>query len=214
MTKRTGKPLVVGLTGGIGSGKTAVSDRLAGLGAAIVDTDVIARELTGPGGAAIQSLRDAFGAAFIAADGSLDRTRMRDTVFADPAAKARLEGVLHPMIRSETQRRVEAAGAAPYVVLVVPLLVESGDYRRRVDHVVVVDCPVELQIERTMRRSALSRESVERILRNQASREQRLAAADDVISNAGPIAQLDEAVRALHERLQRRAAARASGIGP
>lgn len=196
---------VVGLTGGIGSGKTAVSDRLAALGAAVVDTDVIARDLTAPGGAAIPALRESFGDAFIAADGSLDRARMREAVFADASAKARLESVLHPRIRHESQRLVAETGVVPYVILVVPLLVERGDYRKRVDHVVVVDCPEATQVERAMRRSALSREAVERIMRAQASREARLAAADDVIENTGTLADLDIAVRELHARLVRRA---------
>ncbi len=192
-------PCVIGLTGGIGSGKSAAADLFASLGAAVVDTDVIAHELTRPGGAAIPEVRRLFGDACIAADGSMDRKKVRDLVFSDPSAKARLEGLLHPMIRAESQRRI-AAAAAPYVVHVVPLLVESPDYRNRVRRVVVVDCTEAVQVERVMRRSGLSDGEVRRIIAAQVSRATRLAAADDVIDNSGPLAALEPQVRALHGR--------------
>ena len=195
------KPFIVGLTGGIGSGKSAVADLLAKLGAAIVDTDAIAHELTRPGGAAIPQVRAIFGNDCIAADGAMDRRKVRELVFADPAAKKRLEGFLHPMIRAESERRIAAsAGRAPYVVHVVPLLVESSDYRRRVDRVLVVDCDEALQVERVRQRSGLAEEEVRRIIAAQAPSAERLAAADDVIDNNGPFAALSPQVGALHER--------------
>jgi dephospho-CoA kinase len=190
---------VVIITGGIGSGKTAVSDMLQARGAAIVDTDVISRSLTAPGGAAMPALVARFGADIAAADGGLDRARMRALAFADPEAKRSLESILHPMIRLEAFRQVEAARAA-YVVLVVPLLVESNAYRDIADRVLVVDCPEALQIERTMRRSGLAREQVERIVQAQAPRAARLALADDVVVNDADLAALTAAVERLHAR--------------
>ena len=189
---------VVGLTGGIGSGKSAVSDEFAALGATVVDTDVIARELTEKGGAALAEVERIFGRDFIAA-GAMDRKRMRDHVFADPAAKRALEGLLHPMIRAESARR-SAAATGPYVIHVVPLLVESPDYRQRVDRVLVVDCPEETQAERVRARSGLSADEVRAIMRSQASRAERLAAADDVIDNSGPRDALRKQVAALHQK--------------
>ena len=189
---------VVGLTGGIGSGKSAVSEQFAALGAAVVDTDVIARELTDKGGAAVAEVERIFGKDFIA-DGAMDRKRMRERVFADPAAKRALEGLLHPMIRAESARRSVAA-SGPYVIHVVPLLIESPDYRRRVDRVLVVDCPEETQVERVRARSGLSADEVRAIMRSQASRAERLAAADDVIDNSGPRDALRKQVAALHQK--------------
>ncbi|MDT3737709.1 MAG: dephospho-CoA kinase [Denitratisoma sp.] len=190
---------LVGLTGGIGSGKSAAASLFEALGAAVVDTDVIAHELTAPGGAAIESIRCAFGDKVIDARGALDRAVMRLKVFADASAKARLEAILHPLIRAEADRR-SAAARAPYVVLVVPLLVESGGYRSRVRRVVVVDCPEEVQVARVMSRSGLSAEEARAIMAAQVSREQRLAVADDVIDNGGDLAALRPQVEALHRR--------------
>jgi dephospho-CoA kinase len=190
---------LVGLTGGIGSGKSAASSLFESLGAAVVDTDVIAHELTAPGGAAIESIRNAFGDEVIDARGALDRAAVRRKVFADASAKARLEAILHPMIRAEADRR-SAAARAPYVVLVVPLLVESGGYRSRVRRVAVVDCPEEVQVARVMTRSGLSAEEARAIMAAQISREQRLAVADDVIDNGGDLAALRPQVEALHRR--------------
>jgi dephospho-CoA kinase len=192
-------PYVVGLTGGIGSGKSAAADEFARLGATVVDTDAIAHELTRAGGAAIPGIREIFGDDAIDADGAMDRKKVRGRVFADPAAKARLEGLLHPMIRAESQRRVEAAGGA-YALLVVPLLVESGTYRSRVQRVVVVDCAEELQVSRVRARSSLTEDEVRRIMATQVSRAQRLAAADDVINNSDTLAALHQQVCALHDR--------------
>ncbi|AKU10475.1 dephospho-CoA kinase [Azoarcus sp. CIB] len=192
-------PYIVGLTGGIGSGKSAAADRFAELGAAIVDTDAIAHALTGPGGQAIPAIRAAFGDAVITPDGALDRKAMRDRAFADPNERRRLEAILHPAIGAESARQVSAA-RAPYVVLVVPLLVESGKYRERCDSLCVVDCPVEVQIARVMTRSHLPEEQVRAIMATQASREQRLAAADEVIDNGSDLATLITQVDRLHEK--------------
>ncbi len=193
------RPFVVGLTGGIGSGKSAAADAFAALGATVVDTDAIAHALTAPAGAAIEAIRTGFGAEFIDAGGAMDRRRMRDLVFADPEAKRRLEALLHPMIRAESARQV-AAASGPYAVLVVPLLVESAGYRERVRRVLVVDCPEALQIARVMQRSNLPGDQVRRIIAAQAKRENRLAVADDVIDNSGSIDALQQQVRELHSR--------------
>ena len=198
--------LVVGLTGGIGSGKSAAADEFARLGATVVDTDAIAHELTGTGGAAVPEVKRLFGSAFVDPAGAMNRKRMRDLVFSDPEEKQRLEGLLHPMIRAESTRRI-AAATGPYVVHVVPLLVESPDYRERVGRVLVVDCPEVLQIERVRQRSGLPEGEVRRILSTQAQRDKRLAAADDVIDNSGPIAALQQQVQKLHEKYLALAAA-------
>ena len=150
----TGKP-TVGLTGGIGSGKSSVARLFAARGVEVIDTDALAHELTAPGGAAMAAIRAAFGAEVIDERGALDRERMRRQVFADPAARKRLEAMLHPMIRAEIERR-RAAATSAYVILMIPLLVESGDPRRRCDRVLVVDCPEEEQVRRVMR-GAISR---------------------------------------------------------
>jgi len=198
-------PLVVGLTGGIGSGKSAVASLFAELGADVIDTDAIAHALTASGGAAIPAIRQRFGDGFIAADGSLDRTRMRQHVFVRPDARQMLESILHPMIRTETDRRI-AASQAPYTVVVVPLLVEARGYLDRVNRIVVVDCAPETQIKRVMERSHLPREEVERILAAQATRTARLAAADDVIDNSGDLSALRRQVENLHGRYLKLAA--------
>lgn len=190
---------MIGLTGGIGSGKSAAADEFARLGATLVDTDALAHELTVPGGAAIDAVRAQFGDAVIDASGAMDRAQMRARVFADPSARKRLEGILHPLIRRESAARV-AEASGPYVVLVVPLLVESGDYRARIDRVLVIDCPVELQITRVCARSGLAEEEVRRIIAAQIPREARLAAADDVIDNSGTLDTLHAQVQRLHEQ--------------
>ncbi len=192
---------VVGLTGGIGSGKSAAAERFAALGVAIVDTDAIAHELTASQGAGIAPIRTVFGAGVITAAGALDRSVMRQRVFAEPAARTRLEAILHPLIRTESEARCRLSKADfPYVLLVVPLLVEAGNYRERVDRVCVVDCPEEVQIARVIQRSRLTRAEVRSIMAAQASRGSRLAAADDVIDNTQGLAELDAQVVALHER--------------
>ena len=193
------RPYVVGLTGGIGSGKSAAADEFARLGATVVDTDLIAHRLTGPGGAALAAIQRLFGDGFVLPSGAMDRKRMRERVFADIAARKSLEGVLHPMIRDESERQIEAAGG-PYVVHVVPLLVESGHYRRRVDRVLVVDCPEATQLARARARSGLSADEARAIVRSQASRAERLAAADDVIDNGGTLEDLRKRVAELHAK--------------
>lgn len=176
--------LLVGLTGGIGSGKTTVADLFGALGVPLVDADLIAHALTGPDGAAMPAIRAAFGDRVIAEDGRLDRGAMRALAFEDPAARQRLEAILHPMIRQTTEARIAAVAREPYAIVVVPLLVEGGDRGRRFDRVLVVDCPVQTQIARVMRRSGLPRTQVEAIIAVQASRERRLALADDILDNA------------------------------
>ncbi|HET9351348.1 MAG TPA: dephospho-CoA kinase [Burkholderiales bacterium] len=192
-------PLVVGLTGGIGSGKSAAADAFEKLGATVVDTDAIAHELTGSGGAAVAEVARQFGKAFVDASGAMDRMRMRDLVFSDAEEKQRLEALLHPMIRAESERRI-AAAKGPYVIYVVPLLVESTGYRDRVARVLVVDCPEALQISRVRQRSMLPEAQVKRIIDSQIKRERRLAAADDVIDNSSDLAALHKQVGALHEK--------------
>ena len=188
---------VVGLTGGIGSGKSTVADLFVEQGAALVDTDAIAHELTGPGGAAMPLLVEAFGAQVARPDGAMDRATMRRLVFADPAAKLRLEGLLHPLIRQLSAERCRAA-TAPYVILAVPLLVESGTYRERCDRIVVVDCPESLQIERVIARNGMRRDEVLAIMAAQASRAQRLAVADDVVVNDAGRTKIYDRVAELH----------------
>ncbi|MFM0326265.1 dephospho-CoA kinase [Caballeronia glebae] len=191
----------IGLTGGIGSGKSTVADLFAARGVPLIDTDLIAHQITAPGGVAMPLIASEFGDDFIAADGSLDRAKMRALVFADDTAKARLEGIVHPLIRAETERqRIAAQGA--YHIVVVPLLVESGEWASRVSRVLVVDCPVETQIERVMRRNGFTREQVLAIIAKQASREARLAAADDIVVNdeAATLDALAQQVDTLHAR--------------
>ena len=196
---------VVGLTGGIGGGKSTAAREFERLGASVVDTDAIAHELTAPGGAALAHIKALFGEAFISPSGAMDREAMRERVFSDPAAKRALEQLLHPMIRAEAERRIDAAGA-PYVIYVVPLLVESGDYRSRVDRVLVVDAPEALQVERARSRSALPEREVRAIMAQQLPRAARLAAADDVIDNSGALEALRAQVAALHARYLKMAA--------
>jgi dephospho-CoA kinase len=190
---------VVGLTGGIGSGKSAAADEFAALGASVVDTDAIARELTDKGGAALAHIERLFGAAFLDASGAMNRKKMRDHVFADAAAKQALENLLHPLIREESARRI-AAASGPYVVHVVPLLLESPGYRSRVDRVLVVDASEQAQLARVRARSGLSADEVRAIMRTQVSRAERLAGADDVIDNSGSLDALRKQVGALHQK--------------
>ena len=190
---------IVGLTGGIGSGKSAAATLFEEFGAAVVDTDAIAHELTAPGGTAIAPIWAAFGDEVVAPNGALDRAAMRRKVFTDAQAKGRLEAILHPMIRAEADRR-SAAARAPYVVLVVPLLVESGGYRSRVQRIAVVDCPEAVQVARVMSRSGLSAGEARAIMAAQVGREARLAVADDVIDNGGELAALRPQIEALHRR--------------
>jgi dephospho-CoA kinase len=202
----------VGLTGGVGSGKSTVGEMLARRGAGIVDADAIARELTQAGGAAIDAVRAAFGEAVIAADGSLDRSRMRARAFADPGDRARLEGILHPLIRATSNRRAGelAAAGRPYVVFVIPLLVESGDARGRFDRILVVDCSEATQIARARQRPGIDADVARAILAAQATRARRLEAADDVLFNEAPLDEIDARVEILHRRYAELAAASSS----
>ena len=189
---------VVGLTGGIGSGKSAAAAQFASLGATVVDTDAIAHELTDRNGPAVSRIRELFGEKAIGPDGAMDRRMMRELAFSDPAARKRLEGVLHPLIREESARRI-AAARGPYVVHVVPLLVESGEYRGRVDRVLVVDASEDAQLARVKDRG-LDEPQIRKIIRAQAPRAERLKAADDVIDNSGTLEALRKQVGELHKK--------------
>lgn len=194
--------IVIGLTGGIGSGKSTVADLFAAQGVAVVDTDLIAHDLTGPMGAAMPEILAAFGDSVRQPNGGLDRVAMRRQVFADPQVRQQLEGILHPRIRSEAERRCRLA-TTPYVLLVVPLLIESGAYRDRVRRVLVVDCDEATQVARVVARSGLSPDEVRRIIATQLARAERLAAADDVIVNMAGVVALEPQVLAMHERYLR-----------
>jgi dephospho-CoA kinase len=172
----------IGLTGGIGSGKTTVAARFEALGASVVDTDAISRSLTGSGGALLEELRAAFGAALFGRDGALDRAAMRELVFEDALARRKLESILHPAIRAAADRALAEAGGA-YAIVVVPLLFETRGYLDRIGRTLVVDCAEELQVARTMARSGLTREAVGRIMLAQWPRWRRLQMADDVVWN-------------------------------
>jgi dephospho-CoA kinase len=188
---------VIGVTGGIGSGKTTVAGRFAALGVPIVDTDEISRSLTAAGGAALPSLRGEFGDAYFSPDGALDRDAMRSLAFEDPKARARLEGVLHPAIRSAADAAL-ASARGPYAMIVVPLLFETRGYLDRVSRVLVVDCPEETQLARTMQRSSLASEAVRAVMAAQWPRWRRLQSADDVVWNGGEMRNLDAQCERLH----------------
>ncbi len=192
------RPYAVALTGGIGSGKSAVADLFAELGVTVIDADAISHALTAPGGAALAPITAAFGAEVLCANTGLNRPLLRERVFADPAARRRLEAILHPMIRARMQAAL-AADQGPYALLAIPLLVETGQ-TGLADRVLVVDAPEALRIARVGRRSGLAPAAVRRIIASQATRAERLAAADDVIDNAGDRAALRPQVAALHAR--------------
>lgn len=202
----SGVGLVVALTGGIGSGKTTVADRLAELGAGVIDTDAISHALTARDGAALAPITAAFGPDIRLSDGTLDRARLRRIVFADPAARAQLESILHPLIEAAMLARL-AALETDYAVLVIPLLFETGQ-ERHADRVLVVDVPELVQIARVMQRSALSEAEVRRIIASQIPRLERNARADDLIDNSGVRADLEPHLQALHANYQRIAAER------
>ncbi|UEX79860.1 dephospho-CoA kinase [Spiribacter halobius] len=193
--------LVVGLTGGIASGKTAAAEAFARRGVPVVDTDELAREVVAPGTAGLAEVVDAFGKDVLAADGTLDRARLRQRVFADAAALARLEAITHPRIEALARERL-AAATGPYAILVVPLLVEKG-WQHLVDRVLVVDAAVATQRQRLMARDGIDRDAADAVLARQATRADRLAAADDVIENDGDRAALEAAVAALDQRYRR-----------
>ncbi|WP_028100856.1 dephospho-CoA kinase [Pseudoduganella violaceinigra] len=192
---------VVGLTGGIGSGKSLVAELFAERGASIVDTDQIAHTLTAPHGAAMPAILAEFGAQMADSQGAMDRAKMRELVFREPAAKRRLEAILHPMIRAATLAAAADASGA-YVMLAIPLLVESGTWKEQVSRVLVIDCPEQVQLARVMARNGLPEAQVRAIMAAQVPRSVRLAAADDVIDNGGTLAALIPQVDRLHDFYQ------------
>lgn len=189
----------IGVTGGIGSGKSSAAAMFADQGAGVIDTDDISRELTGPGGLAMPEIIATFDAAVAGPDGSLDRAAMRQRVFADPSQRKLLESILHPMIRSEARNRVERS-SAPYVLLLVPLLLEAGGYPGLVRRILVVDCDESTQISRAMRRSNLTADEVKAVMAAQLPRMQRLERADDILHNDGDLDSLRGQVTSLHQR--------------
>lgn len=199
-TDHRSEPMLVVLTGGVASGKTSVSDRLAYKGAPVIDTDVIAREVVSPGSPGLDRVVETFGADILDESGALDRRSLRERVFARPQQRRRLERILHPLIEKEARRQIARFQSADYVVLVVPLLVESGLFEDA-DRVVVVDVPESLQIRRLLARDGVEREQAEAMLAAQASRAERLAVADEIIENSGTLEGLRQASDALHERL-------------
>ncbi len=192
-------PLVIGLTGGIGSGKSSAAKLFAAMGACVIDTDEIAHELTQSHGAAIGAIRQNFGEDFITVEGALNREKMRSLVFSDSASRQKLEAILHPLIHMEAARNA-ALASSPYVIMVVPLLLETGDYREMVRRILVVDCDEQKQIVRAMARSGLSAHEIRAIMATQITRQQRLQQADDVIANDSNLAHLQQQVEALHQK--------------
>jgi dephospho-CoA kinase len=194
---------LIGLTGGIGSGKTAVSSLLAEFGAGVIDTDLISHQITAPGGKAIPLIATAFGDDFINPEGALNRAKMRTLVFKDTGARQILEQITHPLIQQETVKQAFelAKSKVPYLVFVVPLLIESGTWLKLIDYLVVVDCPEETQIKRVMHRNNMSRPEVENILKAQTNRNTRLAAANAIIENQGSLDNLKLEVLKLHQDL-------------
>lgn len=190
---------IVGLTGGIGSGKTQVSNAFEALGVPVIDTDLISHAITAPNGLAIPVIREIFGADLIDPSGRLDRDKMRKLVFTDAEARRKLEAILHPLIANVTMASIAQHSEAPYVVLVVPLLAESPQWLNRCDRVLVIDCELETQISRVMARSNLTREQVLAIIATQASREERKAIANEVIVNESSLEALTQQVRKLHD---------------
>lgn len=190
--------LCVGLTGGIGCGKSTVAKMFQERGALIIDADEIAHQLTQADGCAIDAIRAAFGDRYITPDGSLDRAKMRELIFSDGVAKHTLERLLHPLILDQAQRQIMQVPLAPYIVMVVPLLLESPAFLQLVQRILVVDCDESRQVERVMQRSKLSEAEVRTIMAQQAPRQQRLSAANDVIHNNGGFTSLTQQVEALH----------------
>lgn len=190
---------IVGLTGGIGSGKTQVSNTFEALGVPVIDTDLISHAVTAPNGLAIPAIREAFGDEMIDPSGKLDRAKMRELVFRNPQAKQKLEAILHPLIANVTMASIAQHSDAPYVVLVVPLLAESVQWINRCDRILVIDCEVQTQIERVIARSGMTREQVSAIIATQASREARKAIANEVIVNESTIEALTQQVKRLHD---------------
>lgn len=191
--------LVIGLTGGIGSGKTSAADIFSTLGAGVIDTDEIAHELTQPGGESISAIQQVFGEKYITAEGALNRKEMRNLVFYDMNARRELEAILHPLIRNEVSRKI-AFSQAPYLIVVVPLLLETGHYQGIVQRILVIDCSERDQISRAAARSSVDEQTIRAIMAAQVSRDERLKQADDVIINDADLPSLEQQVRALHKK--------------
>lgn len=191
-------PWIVGLTGGIGSGKTLASNAFAALGVPVIDTDLISHALTGPNGLAIDAIHRAFGDSLFDGAGQLDRAKMRELVFKDPIQRKTLESILHPLIAQVALASISQHSNAPYVILAVPLLAESSEWQKRCDRILVIDCEVETQINRVMKRSGLSREQTQAIIMSQASREARKAIANEVIVNESTPEYVIQQVTRLH----------------
>ena len=191
--------LIIGLTGGIGSGKTSAANIFSTLGAGVIDTDAIAHELTQSEGGSLTAIRQAFGEKYITAKGALNRREMRNLVFNDTDARRKLEAILHPLIRNEVSRRI-ALSEAPYLIVVVPLLLETGHYQGMVERILVVDCSEREQISRATARSGVDEQTIQAIMAAQVSRNKRLKQADDVIVNDADLPNLERQVRALHEK--------------
>lgn len=190
--------LVIGVTGGIGSGKTTVANLFSSLGAPVIDADELARQVVAPGQPAYEEILQQFGATILSKSGELDRRRLRERIFSDPAKRDRLEAIVHPRVYAQMELLLDCL-EAPYAIVVVPLLIESGA-RKLVDRVLVVDSPEELQIERTQRRDGTTRAAVKKILAAQLDRSARLSAADDVIENDTSVEALEKAVSRLHRQ--------------
>jgi len=190
--------LIIGLTGGIGSGKTSATRFFAAEGIAIIDADTIAHELTGAQGDAIPNIKKYFGINFITKNGKLDRKKMKNRIFSDINSRKKLEEILHPLIQAEVMHRIETAAASPYIIVVAPLLLETADYCETVTRILVVDCNEEYQISRAVSRDGLSKEEVRAIMATQKSRQERLNQADDVIVNDTDISSLQEKVKLQH----------------
>jgi len=200
-----GRRLLIGLTGGIASGKSTVAQRFMDLGVPVIDADAAAREVVAPGKPGLQQVIDRFGSRVVAENGELDRRALREIVFSDPDARRDLEAILHPLIRTDMDRNA-AAAVGPYIVMAIPLLIEGGS-RDRVDRILVVDVDEAVQLQRVMARDHCSAEQAQAILASQAPRTARLAAADDVLPNGGTVTELRQAVDALHQQYLRLAAA-------
>ena len=204
-----GRRLRIGLTGGVGSGKSTVAERFVELGVPVIDADAAARAVVAPGKPGLAAVSERFGPRVLAENGELDRRALRDLIFEDPGSRRDLEAILHPLIRADMEQSAELA-VGPYVVMAIPLLVE-GDSRRRVDRVLVVDVDEAVQLQRVRARDGCTEDQARAILASQASRSARLAAADDVLLNTGTVTDLRQAVDHLHERYLRLAEAQRPG---
>jgi dephospho-CoA kinase len=193
------RKLCVGLTGGIGSGKSTVAELFRQRGAHIIDTDAIAHQLSQANGIAMPDILQQFGKCYLEADGALNRRAMRELIFNSPAAKKKLEAILHPLILQQTHTQLEQAGTAPYTLLIVPLLLQSPDFQAQVQRILVIDCSEAAQIQRVQQRSQLNTAAIKSIIAQQSSRSERLARANDIIYNEGNISELAAQVAVLNE---------------